>query len=123
MCTILMDCLTVVLDGRVMVVDWIGSCVHIFSEDGDYLDKFKLQGSQDSCRIAFHQSSEHVVITGEKEELVVVVEIFTKGGEFVRSFQIHGERVNWITGMTVTRDGRIAVLLQDIGNAWKVLVI
>ena len=39
--------ITAANDGRVMVVDWDGDddyCVHIFSEDGDYLDKLKLQG-------------------------------------------------------------------------------
>ena len=116
-------------DGRVMVLDWIGdddSCVHIFSEDGDYLDKLKLQGRLYGYyfpRIAFHQLTESVVIAGKKEELVVGVEIFSKDGEFVRSTQIHEERLRDITGMTVTRDGRIAVLLRDIDDKFKVLVI
>ena len=34
--------ITATNDGRVMVVDWDDSCVYIFSEDGDYLDKFKV---------------------------------------------------------------------------------
>ena len=68
LCTILMDCLFVVFDGRVMVVDWIGSCVHIFSEDGDYLEKFKLQGRCYQPTVAFHQLTEHVVIADKKEE-------------------------------------------------------
>ena len=109
--------ITAANDGRVMVVEWDDFCVHIFSEDGDYLDKFKLQGRYNRCGIAFHQLTEHVVITGEKaKEAVVVVEIFTKDGEFVRSTQIHEEA---IAGMTVTRDGRIAFLLHE----GKVLVI
>ena len=110
-------------DGRVMVVDWDDSCVHIFSEDGDYLEKFKLQGRYRIFTVAFHQLTEHVVIAGEKEQSVVVVEIFTKDGEFVRSSQIHEERIHYTAGMTVTRDGRIAVLLEDIRSAWKVIVI
>ena len=123
--------ITAANDGRVMVVDEIGdddSCVHIFSEGGDYLDKFKLQGRfYGYCftRIAFHQLTESVVIAGEKEESVVGVEIFTKDGEFVRSTQIHEERNHYIQGMTVTRDGRIALLLSDIiyNIKFKVLVI
>ena len=109
--------ITAANDGRVMVVDWGGSCVHIFSEDGDYLENFKLQGSYDSCRIAFHQLSEwslseHVVIAGdEEEEPVVGVEIFTKDGEFVRSSQIHEERIGDISGITVTSYGQIALLV------------
>ena len=118
--------ITAANDGRVMVVDW-DDCVHIFSEDGDHLDKFNLQGSYRYTRIAFHQLSEHVVIAGKTEESVAVVEIFTKVGEFVRSTQIHEdtdeERIDFIAGMTVTRDGRIAVLLRFIGSKWKVLVI
>ena len=115
--------ITAANDGRVMKVDWDVSCVHIFSEDGDYLDKFKLQGHYYYPSIAFHQLTEHVVIAGEKERSVVVVEIFTKDGEFVRSTQIHEEQFDWITGMTVTRDGRIAVLVKESRSAWKVIVI
>ena len=75
--------ITAANDGRVMVVEWDESCVYIFSEDGDYLDKFKLQELYSSPRIAFHQLTEHVVIACKrKEEPVVVVEIFTKDGEF-----------------------------------------
>ena len=119
--------ITAANDGRVMVVEWNDSCVHIFSEDGDYLDKFKLQGRYYFPNIAFHQLSEHVVIAGKKEdteeESVVVVEIFTKDGEFVRSTQIHEEQIDCITGMTVTRDGRIALILIHEGSTWKVLFI
>ena len=115
--------ITAANDGRVMVVDWDDSCVHIFSEDGDYLEKFKFQESCYFPKIAFHQLTEHVVIAGAKEEPVVFVEIFTKYGEFVRSSQIQIERSCNTEGMTVTRDGRIALLLPDIGNTYKVLVI
>ena len=111
--------ITAANDGRVMVLDGDDSCVHIFSEDGDYLDKFKLQGRYYFPGIAFHMSSEHVVIAATKEEeSVVFVEVFTKDGEFVRSTQIHEEQIDITTGMTVTRDGRIVV---SLGN--KVLVI
>ena len=122
-CDITSD-ITATNDGRVMVVKRDDSSVHIFSEDGDYLDKFKLQGSYFSPTIAFHQLSEHVVIAGKKEESVVVVEIFTKDGEFVRSTQIHEKRALRIRGMTVTLGGRIAVLQEDIDDEYvKVLVI
>ena len=122
--------ITAANDGRVMVADWNrgDSCVYIFSEDGHHLDKFKLQGRTrcDYLRIAFHMVSEHVVITGNKEE--PVVEIFTKDGEFVRSTQLHedtdGERnIDFISRMTVTRDGQIALLLRYFDGKRKVLVI
>ena len=120
--------ITVANDGRVMAVGWGDSWVHIFSEDGDYLDKFKLQGRYYGYpRIAFHQLTDHVVIAGKKEdteeEPVVVVEIFTKDGEFVRCTQIQIHERYRIRGMTVARDGRIAVLLSYTDKKFKVLVI
>ena len=114
--------ITAANDGRVMVVGRDDSCVRIFSEDGVHLNQFKLRGSYRYPRIAFHFLSEHVVIAGKKEEPVVVVEIFTKDGDFVRSTQIHDKRTGFISGMTVTRDGQIA-LLVIIDDKWKVLVI
>ena len=115
--------ITATNDGRVMLVDGHDFCVHIFSEDGAYLDKFKLQGRFYHPIIAFHWSSEHVVIAGGKVELVAVVEIFTKAGELVRSTEILEERIYYTARMTVTMYGRIAVLLRDIDVKWKVLVI
>ncbi len=113
--------ITAANDGRVMVVDWKDSCVHIFSEHGDHLNKFKLQGSYFCPRIAFHRASEHVVLAGKqrgKDHLLV--EVYTKDGEFVRSTQIHEERIgDFIGGITVTTEGRIAVTCRYK----KVLVI
>ena len=114
--------ITAVNDGFFMVVDRDDFCVHIFSEDGVHLNQFKLRGSYRYPRIAFHFLSEHVVIAGKKGEPVVVVEIFTKDGEFVRSTQIHDKQIGDISGMTVTRNGQIA-LLVIIDGKWKVLVI
>ena len=117
--------ITAANDGRVMVVD--DYCVHIFSEDGVDLNKFKLQGRYWSPGIAFHRGSEHVVIAGVEGKLLpsglLHVEIFTKDGDFVRSTQIHEEPICFSTGMTVTMDGRIAVLQKDTDRKWKVLVI
>ena len=115
--------ITAANDGRVMAMEAVDSCVHIFSEDGDYLDKFKLQGGYNFPRIAFHQLSEHVVIAGNIDARVGVVEIFTKDGEFVHRTQIYEERILYIMGLTVTSGGQIAVFLLDIDEKWKVLVI
>ena len=117
--------ITAANDGRVMVVERHDSCVHIFSEDGNYLKTFKLQGSCYSSRIAFRQLSGHVVITDEnKEELGTALEIFTKDGEFVRSAEILEIPIAFFTGMTVTKDGRIALLLKECGDRkCKVLFI
>ena len=114
-------------DGRVMVADRHDFCVHVFSEDGVHLKKFKPQGRYLSQNIAFHHQSEHVVIAGKEEKLLfpgpMQVEIFTKDYDFVRSTQTREERIQLIPGMTVTMDGRIAVLLLDIDRKWKVFVI
>ena len=63
--------ITAANDGRVMVVERDGSCVHIFSEDGDYLEKFKLQGRDFYLSIAFHRASEHVVMAGAQQNCLV----------------------------------------------------
>ena len=114
--------ITAANDGRVMVVGKSGSCVHIFSEDGDYLEKFELQGYFEPY-IAFHRASEHVVITGKQLDFLHVA-IFTKDGEFVRSTEFHDVPIRISSWMTVTKDGRIAVLVLDyIDRKSKVLVI
>ncbi|KAL9966957.1 hypothetical protein ACROYT_G025106 [Oculina patagonica] len=107
--------ITAANDGRVMVVDTNDSCVHIFSEHGDHLNKFKLQGSDLYLTIAFHRASEHVVLAGKRRggKDLLLVEVYTKDGEFVRSTQIHDERIgDFIRGITVTTEGCIAVACQ-----------
>ena len=103
--------ITAANDGRVMVVDWDDSCVHIFSEHRDHLNKFKLQGCYWSPRIAFHRASEHVVVPSvEEEKDLLHVDIYTKDGEFVRSTQIHEEGINYLDGVIVTTEGRVALV-------------
>ena len=117
--------ITAVNDGRVMVCVMNGHdcCVHIFSEDGHHLDKFQLQGGYRYLRTAFHTLSEHVVILGEAGERgIVLVQIFTKDGVFVRSTETSA-KLMVVGGMTVTRDGRIAVVGRDSIFGPEVLVI
>ena len=110
-------------NGRVMVVDKDDSCVHIFSEDGDHLNKFKLQGSYRFPEIAFHRASEHVVVAyAEPGKECLHLELYTKDGEFVRSTQIHEDRIEYLRGMTATMEGGIAVVLRDSLN-YKILVV
>ena len=114
--------ITAANDGRVMVVDNYDSCVHIFSEDGDHLNKFKLQRSYDQPRIAFHRASEHVV-AGNEEDKHLHVEIYTKDGEFVRSTQIHEERIDYVEEITVTTEGRITVVGRYVTEKKNVFVL
>ncbi len=110
--------ITAANDGRVMVVDRGDFCVHIFSEHGDHLNKFKLHEFNSYLKIAYHRASEHVVVAGkELWKDLVHVDVYTKDGEFVSSTQIHDERIG-VWGMTVTTEGRIAVV-----NHTEVLVI
>jgi len=109
-------------------VDNYDTCVRIFSEDGVHLKKLEFPGCS-SLRIAFHHASEHFVIAGveggswRSDRVAMHVAIFTKDGEFVHSSQIPEERILSIRRVAVTMDGRIAVLLLDIDDKWKVLVI
>ena len=116
--------ITVANDGRVMVVDRDDSCVDIFSEDGDHHNKFKLERSNSQPRIAFHRASEHVVVADVKERTELLhVGIYTKDGEFVHSTQIHEEGMRAVTGITVTTEGRIAVVAYYYNRNSKVLVL
>ena len=119
--------ITAANDGRVMVVDCGESGVHIFSEHGDHLDKFKLQGCYSWPRIAFHRESEHVVVAGvEREKDLLHVDIYTKDGEFVRGTQIYfQEWIGYLGGITITTEGRIAAACEYRGKNLpeKVLVI
>ena len=115
--------ITAANDGRVMVVNRSDSCVHIFSEDGDYHNKFKLQRDYLLPRTAFHRASEHVVVAGDEEKKHLHVEIYTKDGEFVRSTQIHEEGIWYVAGITVTTEGRIAVVTYYLTGNSKVFVL
>ena len=113
--------ITTVSDGRVMVVD--RRYVHIFSEHGDHLNKFDLQGFFTCPKIAFHRASERVVVAGVGEEKELLhVQIYSKDSEFVRSTQIHGKRIDFLLGMRVTTEGRIAVVIRS-NVLYSVLVI
>ncbi|KAL9967028.1 hypothetical protein ACROYT_G025184 [Oculina patagonica] len=111
--------ITAANDGRVMVVGRDDDCVHIFSQYGNHLNKFKLQEFYSYPKIAYHRASEHVVVAGKEQwKGHLQVEVYTKDGEFVSSTQIHDERIGGVEGMTVTPEGRIAV-----ANYTEVLVI
>jgi len=116
--------ITTANDGRVMVVDRGDSCVHIFSRDGEHLDKFTLQGCFSFPKIAFHRASKHVVVAGvEEEKGVLHMEIYTKDGKFVRSTQIDDEEIDVLQGIAVNTKGRIAVVFGVADANYKLLVV
>ena len=107
--------ITTVSDGRVMVVQGQGPrVVHIFSEQGDHLNKFCLQRSLFSPKIVFHRESQQVaVVDTENFSDKLYIEIYTKDGEFVRSISTHmGEPFSFPQEVAVTTEGCIAVLTR-----------
>ena len=120
--------ITAANNGRVMVVDGYDYHVHIFSEHGDHLFKFKLEGCYYYPRIAFHHASEHLVVADvESRKNRLHVQIYTKDGEFVRSTQINVEGIYRdipLRGVAVTIEGHIATVLKVSNyNTFKVLVL
>ena len=106
--------ITAANDGRVMVVNWRDSCIHIFSKLGIPLNMFKLQRCYDNPKISFHRGSEHVVVAGvDREKGALRVDIYTKDGEFARGTKIcYDMDIRYFRGITVTTEGRIAVACE-----------
>ncbi|PFX26956.1 hypothetical protein AWC38_SpisGene8331 [Stylophora pistillata] len=107
---------TVATDGRVMVMDDGNSCVHMFSEHGDHLNKCKLQ--RNDCNytsITFYRTGEHVVIARAREgKDLLQVEIYSKDGEFVRSVEIQVDGIQWLNRITETILRDALLLLYEL---------
>ena len=119
--------ITTVSDGRVMVVEErYPPVVHIFSEQGDHLNKFDLQRSLFSPRIAFHRESQQVAVVGVEKYFSdkLYIELYTKDGESVRSIPIHMEEtISSLQGMAVTTEGCIVLVAWFLHSATKVIFI
>ena len=105
--------ITTVSDGRVMMMQGQDPrVVHIFSEQGDHLNKFCLQRPLFSPKIVFHRESQQVAVVNTKifsDKLYI--EIYTKDGEFLRSISIHmGKPLFSPREIAVTTEGCIAVV-------------
>ena len=98
-------------DGRVMVMDQTPSyCVHIFSESGNHLSKFDLKEFVPSPNIAFHRESQQVLLAStDISKKLLIIGIYTKDGEFVRSVFIYN--IDCCPHkIAMSPDGRIAAL-------------
>lgn len=124
--------ITAANDGRVMVLNKFHSDIQVFNEEGDHVFNFNVDGSyhtHDRCpKIAFQQASEHLVLGGfEKKKLRLDMLIYTKKGEFVRRIQYGEEKIAYITGITVTLEGRFAAVVRQVDSGRqlhsKVLVV
>ena len=106
--------ITTVSDGRVMVLQERGPrVVHIFSEQGDHLNKLCLQRPVFSSKIVFHRESQQVAVVSTVKifSVELYIEIYTKDGEFLRSISIHmGKSFSSLQGIAVTTEGCIAVV-------------
>ena len=100
-----------------------GYRVLMFSEHGDHLSEFKPVSTlrfpyrHHQYSIAFHHSSEHVVVADVDDDYVYL-HIYTKDGVLVRSTHVNGigphqER------MIVTAEGDIALLCAQ---EWRVFI-
>lgn len=116
--------ITAANDDRVIILG--DSCVHILTEEGNYLSKFYINIEGDCCTITCHPAGEHVVVPGkEPGKRRLLVAIYTTDGEFVRSIQLLEENTHGIRGITATMEGRIAVLIQEFSvlTNYKVIVL
>ena len=105
--------ITTVSDGRVMVGERDTRVVHIFSEQGDHLNKFCLQRCAFYSKIVFHRESQQVAVVSAMNfySVELYIDIYTKDGEFLRSISIHmGKTFTPLQEVAVTTEGCIAVV-------------
>ena len=113
-------------DDRIMIVNGIRSCIHVFTDDGEQLSKFHINTEEyfsTTLRIGCHPKGEHVVVGSEEESTGLCgVSIYTKDGKFVRKITLHEDQIEYFWGITVTRKGQIAVVVSDRHGIGKVIV-
>ena len=99
-------------DDSVLVLDRPDVYVHMFSEHGDHLSKFKLSfDSLSKCAIAFHHSSGHVIVAEARVGYYCLH--INKDGKQVRSTQIHLKGLDSLQqGLIVTEEGHVALLIN-----------
>ena len=117
--------ITAANDDRVMIMDRNDSSVQSFTVEGKQLSKFYINIKDYYYSISCHQADEHVVLGGQElETRRPVVAIFTKHGEFVRWILLPVvELFGGLGKITVTMDGRIAVVLKVGHDNTKVFVL
>jgi len=99
-------------DNRVMVLYGGGTCVQVFSEDGEPLFNFQLDIR--CSRIAFSRSMDCVVGAADGKVLM-----YSNKGQYVHDFEVYA---NKIQGITVF-DRRIGLACADESGESKVLVL
>ena len=118
--------ITAAHNDRVVVADKDGSHVHVFNEMGDYLRTFQVEGFYFSLNIAFYRSSTgHVVVAGKTNarNYRLYMFIYTVEGTLVRSIQLDGNGIDYLSRITVSKEGRFAVVYRGSQDSEKVLVV
>jgi len=119
--------ITAVHDDRVVVADKVGSHVHVFSEMGAHLVNFQLEGLYFSPNIAFYQpSAQHIVVAGKKnvknhQRLDML--IYTVEGKHVRTIELNGKGIDHVSRVTVSKEGRFALVYHGSQDSEKVLIV
>ena len=119
--------ITAARNGRVLVVGKDGSYVHVFNEMGEHLLNFQVEGFYLSLNIAFYRSrTGHIVVAGKenaKRKYRLYMLIYTVEGTLVRTIQLDGKGIDYLSRITVTKEGRFAVVFGGSEDSEKVLVV
>lgn len=119
--------ITAAHDGRVVVADKDGSHVHVFDEKGTHLVNFQLKGLYFSPNIAFYQSrAQHIVVAGKKnvknyQRLDIL--IYTMKGKLVRTIELNGKGIDHVSRVTVSKEGRFAIVYRGSRDSEEVLIV
>ena len=101
--------------------------IRVFDAEGHLLKSLRGFSLPPVRAIAFHLSTEHILIPSrDYHDKALNIEIFTKDGERVRNLRMETGEICYVSGITVTTDGHIAVLctIQEIqSNDEKHLVL
>ena len=110
-------------DSRVVILD-VENCVQLFSERGEHLFSFKAEGFSLYSKVAFRPVGEQVIAVGsvkDKNSTREYLLTFSQDGELVSTIHHNGEKHVHIGGISVTSEGRIAVIFTDFPdqfNTW-----
>lgn len=105
--------ITATFDGYSLVLDADedSTCLRVFSAQGHQLNRFSVQGSisDTGAAVVFHRGSENVLVATLQSENRLQVSMYSKEFKFVRVIRFEQEAGPFITGVTATVKGHIAV--------------
>ena len=119
--------ISVTCDGCVVIVDAGDSCARLLTEEGQQLARFNVSIERDEYSfIAHHPTAKNLVVACFKQETGLLrLTIYTMKGDPVRKILsplVVTNQSGWLTGITVTLQGHIAVALRDNLSGGNVFV-